>query len=442
MNDIRWLHFGAGNIFRAFIAALYDKIAVAESHDTEIIHRIYEPCDNKSLIVTLRADGGFDTREVGVIEAIDARLDGLRLCEIFRSEALQLVTFTITEKGYNKNAGGVCELLAKLVFERWQSCKKPLALLSCDNCSRNGDILKENVMHFAGAYGEGFLNYVNASVSFPCSMIDKITPRPSQEVAAKLNAVGFKNTEIIFTDKNTCIAPFVNAEQAQYLVIEDDFPNGRPEASAPGLYFTTRATVEKAERMKVTACLNPLHTALAVFGCLLGYSKISEEMKDGDLRRLVEKIGYDEGLPVVDDPGIFSPEDFLKEVLEQRLPNPFVPDTPQRIACDTSQKIPIRFGETIKAYGENAKDLIGIPLAIAAWLKYFDGVDDFGNAFELSPDPRLEELKKTDRAEILRDKTVFGSDLFELGLGEKILSLYSEMNAGPGAVRAVLKANV
>lgn len=442
MNDIKWLHFGAGNIFRAFIATLYDKIAVAESYDTEIIHRIYEPCDNKSLIVTLRADAGFDTREVGVIEAIDALLGYERLCEIFRSEALQLVTFTITEKGYNKNAGGVCELLAKLLFERYRSCKKPLALLSCDNFSRNGDILKENVMHFAGAYEKNFLNYVHASISFPYSMIDKITPRPSEEVASRLKALGFTHTEIILTDKNTYIAPFVNAEQAQYLVIEDDFPNGRPEISAPGVYLTTRETVEKAERMKVTTCLNPLHTALAVFGCLLGYSKISDEMKDGDLRRLVEKIGYGEGLPVVTDPGIFSPKEFLKEVLELRFPNPFVPDTPQRIACDTSQKIPIRFGETIKAYGKNANELIGIPLVIAAWLRYLDGVDDFGNAFELSPDPRLAELKETDKAEILRDTSIFGSDLFEVGLGARILSLYSEMNAGPGAVRAALKANV
>ena len=99
--------------------------------------------------------------------------------------------------------------------------------------------------------------------------------------------------------------------------------------------------------MKVTTCLNPLHTALAVYGCLLGYTLIADEMKDPDLKRLVERIGYTEGLPVVTDPGIIRPEAFLKEVLEQRLPNPFMPDTPQRIACDTSQKVPIRFGETV-----------------------------------------------------------------------------------------------
>ena len=114
--------------------------------------------------------------------------------------------------------------------------------------------------------------------------------------------------------------------------------------------FTSRETVEKVERMKVCTCLNPLHTALAVYGCLLGYTKISDEMKDADLVKLVEIIGYKEGLPVVTDPGILSPKKFIDEVLQIRVPNPFMPDTPQRIACDTSQKLSIRFGETIKEY--------------------------------------------------------------------------------------------
>ena len=65
-------------------------------------------------------------------------------------------------------------------------------------------------------------------------------------------------------------------------MIEDDFPNGRPALEKAGFLFTDRETVEKAEKMKVCTCLNPLHTALAVFGCLLGYKKISEEMKDRD----------------------------------------------------------------------------------------------------------------------------------------------------------------
>ena len=102
--------------------------------------------------------------------------------------------------------------------------------------------------------------------------------------------------------------------------------------------------------MKVCTCLNPLHTALAVYGCILGYTKICDEMKDENLVTLIKNAGYKEGLPVVTDPGILSPKEFIDTVVEVRLPNPFMPDAPQRIACDTSQKVGIRFGETIKAY--------------------------------------------------------------------------------------------
>ena len=55
--------------------------------------------------------------------------------------------------------------------------------------------------------------------------------------------------------------------------------------------------MNKTERMKVTTCLNPLHTALAVYGCLLGYTLIRDEMKDEDLVRLIRRLGYQEGLP-------------------------------------------------------------------------------------------------------------------------------------------------
>lgn len=127
------------------------------------------------------------------------------------------------------------------------------------------------------------------------------------------------------------MAPFVNAEECQYLVIEDNFPNGRPALEKGGLIFTTRETVDKVEKMKVCTCLNPLHTALAVYGCLLGYNLISEEMKNPSLKKLVEVIGYKEGLPVVINPGILDPKEFIDTVLNVRIPNPFMPDTPQRM---------------------------------------------------------------------------------------------------------------
>ena len=222
------------------------------------------------------------------------------------------------------------------------------------------------------------------------------------------------------------------------------------------MYFTDRDTVNKTERMKVTTCLNPLHTALAVYGCLLGYTLICEEMKDPDLARLVRRLGYQEGLPVVTDPGILSPRAFIDEVVNRRLPNPFMPDAPQRIATDTSQKVGIRFGETIKSYLSEKRDLgqlVALPLAIAGWLRYLLGVDDEGREMPLSSDPLLEELRarlsgiELGRPEtvqgklrpILRNALIFGSDLTACPLGEKIEGYFLEELRGPGAVRETLR---
>ncbi len=163
-------------------------------------------------------------------------------------------------------------------------------------------------------------------------MIDKITPRPDASIEALLQKDDIEGLDPVITSKNTYVAPFVNAEETEYLVIEDKFPNGRPELEKGGLIFTTRETVDKVEKMKVCTCLNPLHTALAVFGCLLDYNLISAEMKNETLVKLVEGIGYKEGLPVVVNPGILDPKEFIDTVLNVRVPNPFMPDTPQRIA--------------------------------------------------------------------------------------------------------------
>ena len=135
--------------------------------------------------------------------------------------------------------------------------------------------------------------------------------------------------------------------------------------------------MDKVETMKVCTCLNPLHTTLAVFGCLLGYDRIYEEMKNPLLVKLVTRLGYDEGLPVAAHPGIIEPDAFIKEVLEKRFPNPFVPDMPQRIAWDTSQKVPVRFGVTLKAYAAQGPEALAglniIPLFIAGWMRYLLG---------------------------------------------------------------------
>ena len=208
--------------------------------------------------------------------------------------------------------------------------------------------------------------------------------------------------------------------------------------------------------MKVCTCLNPLHTALAVYGCMLGYTLISAEMKDKELAAMVDVLGYKEGLPVVVDPGILSPKAFIDEVVGTRLPNPFMPDAPQRIATDTSQKMSIRYGETIKAYietGRDVKELKAIPLVIAGWCRYLMGLDDNGEAFAISADPLLDSLQPylanvklgevrdfhEDLKPILSNANIFAVDLYEAGLGEIVEAYFARLVAGKGAIRKTLQ---
>jgi fructuronate reductase len=496
-QEPEWIHFGAGNIFRAFPAAvcqdLLNKgivktgIIVAEGYDYEIIEKSYKNYDDLSLLVTLKADGRLEKKVIGSIAeslTMDTQntSDWNRLIEIFRTKDLKMVSFTITEKGYSlKNdkqefIGSVAEdfkhnpsnalsyigKLTALCYERFKAGRFPLTLVSMDNCSHNGTRLYEAVTTFAGQWAmnkmveEDFLAYVEEEIAYPWTMIDKITPRPAESVITMLKETGFEDAQTVITSKNTYVAPFVNAEEPQYLVIEDNFKNGRHPLDKGGIIYTEKETVDKVEKMKVCTCLNPLHTALAVFGCLLSFNKISDEMKDKELAALVHKIGYSEGLPVVSDPGIIKPQEFLEEVIKVRLPNPFMPDTPQRIACDTSQKLSIRFGETIKAYskeqGLSTERLLFIPLVLAGWCRYLMAVDDNGKSFELSPDPMLNVLtpliggiKLGDKenihdklADILSNQIIFGTDLYAAGLGDKIENMFLELIEGPGAVRKTL----
>lgn len=489
-----WVHFGAGNIFRAFPARLHQEllnkgfaktgIIVAEGFDYEIIDKVFTPYDLLTLSVTLKANGEIEKEVIGsVVEALkfdpSFTNDFNRMIEIFENKSLQIASFTITEKGYelknsqneyfpsvlydlNEGFNKPTSYLGKVVYllyKRYLKGKFPLTLVSMDNYSHNGTKLQNSILEIANKWLENklvendFIKYLSNSVSYPWSMIDKITPRPDETVGAMLEKEGFEDCKAFITSKNTYIAPYVNAEATEYLIIEDHFKNGRPRLDLAGVMFTDKETVDKVEKMKVTTCLNPLHTALAIYGSLLGFTKISEQMKDKTMVNLVKVIGYDEGLPVVIDPQIIDPKKFIDEVINVRLPNPFMPDTPQRIATDTSQKLAIRYGVTIKEYVKNGKtnELKMIPLVLAGWIRYLMGINDLGEYFPVSPDPLYRNLFelvqdimlgdsiKLDTLEgLLSNEKIFGVDLIQVGLANKIVDYFNELNEGIGSIRKTL----
>lgn len=498
----QWVHFGGGNLFRAFHAEIAQKlvdkkemksgIIVCETFDEQVINRAYHPYDNNILEVIMHDDGELEKKLLNsVVESYFCQpmnqSDYQAVQAIFETPSLQMITVTITEKGYlltdsfgelstavkkdiesgPAHATHTMSIITSLLFHRFINGAHPLAVISTDNFSKNGQKFQEAVVKVAtewehlGYVNNLFIEYLldTTKITFPWTMIDRITPNPSSDVLEKLRAQGIEGLSLIHTEKGTNIAPFANTEQTHYLVIEDKFPNGRPALEEAGVILTTRAIVDKADAMKVTACLNPLHTAMAIFGCLLGYQSIAEEMNDEDICQLVRGVGYKEGLPVVENPGIIHPQTFLDEVITTRLPNPMIPDTPQRIAADTSQKVSIRFGETIKKYVNEqgtAESLVYIPLSIAGWLRYLLGIDDEGKQTQLSPDPLLHELQEKLGeislgytgdihqivAPILSNSAIFGINLYEAAIGEKIEGYFKKMIGKEGAVRQTLHETV
>lgn len=495
-----WVHFGIGNIFRIFIGGIADGlleerildrgITCVEPFDYDVVDKIYEPYDNLGLNVILHGDGTREYKVLGALaEAVKAQSSDLeqwnRLKEIFTSKSLQMASFTITEKGYALHkadgtwfpfvqadiqngpdkATGAMAVLVAMLYERYKAGKYPIALVSMDNCSQNGAKLRESVLTMteewkkAGFVDDGFISYVSDEkvVAFPWTMIDKITPRPSEQIAADLEKLGVESMQPVITSKKTYIAPFVNAEKPQYLVIEDSFPNGRPALEKGfGVYMADRNTVNLSERMKVTVCLNPVHSATGPLGVVLGYDLFAHMLNTNeDMMKMARMVAYDEGLPVVPNPGILSPQAFVDELFNDRFPNEYLGDTNMRLSVDVSQMVGIRFGETIKAYVEkfgDAKKLTAIPLGIAGWLRYMLGVDDEGEKYELAPDPMNEEIQEqlkeivigkpetfTDQLKpILSNERLFFVDLYTTGVAEKIEEMFREMIAGKGAVRATI----
>ena len=259
-----WVHFGAGNIFRAFHANLMQRLlddgtmdrglVVCEGYDYEIIEKMYRPHDDLGIFVMLKSDGSMEKTIIGSVAeslVLDSENEAEfgRMKEIFASDSLQLATFTITEKGYSLVNGRGEQLpdvtsdlqegpakpksyigkVAALLYERFAAGQKPVAMVSTDNCSHNGDKLYEAMHAFAEAWEKaglaeaGFEAYVNdkTKVSFPWSMIDKITPRPDASVEKMLAEDGIEELAPVITTKKTYVAPFVNAEETEYLVIEE-----------------------------------------------------------------------------------------------------------------------------------------------------------------------------------------------------------------------------
>jgi len=356
--------------------------------------------DGLYALVTKPTRGAWQARVIGsIIDYCHAMREPERLLACLAAPAVRIVSLTITEGGYNFNdttgqfsfdepavahdlAGGsppetVFGLIAEACRRRRERKSSGFTLLSCDNLESNGDTARKMFLAFAARRDPGIAAWIAEHVSFPNSMVDRITPATTEaDRAAVRDRFGLDDRCPVVCE------PFVQ------WVLEDRFPAGRPAWEKAGVHLVE--DVAPYELMKLRL-LNGGHQALAYLGCLHGYRYVHEVARDPVFAEFC--LGYLQEevsstlLPV---PGI-DLKHYQRELLE-RFSNPEIRDSLARICAQTSDRIPKWILPVIQRRLEQGLPVARVAAILASWWRYLQGVDELGRPIEVV-DRRWPELR-------------------------------------------------
>ncbi|MGI3185986.1 mannitol dehydrogenase family protein [Nioella aestuarii] len=403
------VHLGPGAFFRAF-NAVYTADAMARDGGPWGICAVslrspdareqMMPQGGAYTAVALGADGPQPRVITSVSEVLVAPDDPAAVLDRMTAPATKIVSLTITEKGYCHNpATGRSRLddpdiahdlanpaqprsapgfLVEALNRRRLAGVAPFTVLSCDNLPSNGPLARGVVLDFARARDPQLADWIAEGVKFPATMVDRITPATTPEDVERLSALtGYHDPACVWHE------PF------RQWVIEDDFTdNARPGWDAGGAQFVR--DVSAFETMKLR-CLNGTHSALAYLGYLAGYDTVSDTVADPAFAALCEKLWRDEILPTVSQP---EGEDLpaYTAALMTRYRNPAIRHRTWQIAMDGSQKLPQRILGPVVENLAAGRDVSGLALVVAAWMRYVGGVDDAGQPIDVR-DPLAGHLR-------------------------------------------------
>jgi fructuronate reductase len=315
--------------------------------------------------VVERSDSG-DTFEVvgSIVEAVDGANVG-RLVELLASPQTSVVTLTITEAAYGLGAGDVPLLtagqepstpLGRLVLglaARRDADAGPLAVVSCDNLSDNGNVARNAVVELARGVDAGLADWIDASVSFVSTSVDRITPRTTPEdVALVARECGYRDE-----------APVV-AEPFRNWVLSGDFPAGRPRWEDAGAVFVDH--IEPYENRKLWL-LNGAHSILAYAGQLRGHTTVAEALADGVCLQAVEDF-WDEASRHLAGEDLRIPE--YRAALLERFGNSRIAHHLAQIATDASTKLRMRAVPVLRAEREAGRSGEAAARMIAVWAAF------------------------------------------------------------------------
>ena len=314
--------------------------------------------------------------------------------------AVEIVSLTITEKGYTLGPDGRLDLshpeivadlkhpdrpisaagiLVAALAARRKSGLRPFTVLSCDNLPANGKKTKEMVVAFARERDRDLAGWIEEEGRFPSTMVDRIVPAVTDETRALIaEALGQNDAEGVATE------PF------RQWVIEDDFAGERPAWDRVGASFTD--DVAPFETMKLRM-LNGAHSFLAYLGYLAGHETIADAIAVPSFRRSAERLMKEEQAPTFAAPEGVDLESYA-DALIARFANGAIRHRTWQIAMDGSQKLPQRMLESLAFHRESARDAPLLTLGVAAWIRYVGGLDERGAAIDVR-DPMADGLRAT-----------------------------------------------
>ncbi|TVQ18608.1 MAG: mannitol dehydrogenase family protein [Spirochaetaceae bacterium] len=447
-------HIGVGGFHRAHQAACTDAVLASGDLAWAICGVGITPNDAamesalvaQDLLYTLvaRDRNTIDVRVIGsIVEYHLAAGSPAAVLSRLASPETRIITLTVTENAYcfrgdtgeldfdnpgiqadlrsprapTTVIGYLTEVLSTLRSER----RQPPTILSCDNLPHNGSRLKRLVMSYARELDPSLATYVEQEVSFPCTMVDRITPATREEDTAFLRSeYGIVDTWPVF------------CETFCQWIIEDSFSRGRPDWSTFGARFVP--DVVPYELMKIRL-LNGTHSALSYMSYLLGHRDVDRAMADSDVLAFVR--GYmNELRPTVGDvPGIDLDE--YTATLVERFSNSAIRDQVSRLAIDGSRKIPNSVADPLREMLIAGLPTGHIAFAIAAWIRYLWGSDEAGEPIEIV-DPYAERIRavaarcRTDALPFLSLREIFPPEVAANARFVTMVSRYLERIAGKG----------
>ena len=398
------LHIGVGNFHRAHQQFYINRLLEDSDQQNWGVcgvcllpsdKNVVENLRSQNLEYTLTVCGRHGGDEVYQIGSLRELIWGVEQPEMviqkIAEDTIKIITLTITEGGYNINKETnefdfedekikhdlhykdqpitVFGFLAAGLRKRRASNCSGITILSCDNLQHNGDTAKKAFISFIQAQDKDLAEWAEAHVTFPNSMVDRITPATTAENIAKLNELSGAN------DK----AP-VHCEDFCQWVIEDHFIGGRPALERVGVAFT--ADVTAYENMKLSL-LNASHTLLSYPAFLKGYRKVDEAMRDDDICRYIRDFMDIDISPYVPPPAGIDLEKY-KQTLLERFANRSISDQVSRLCADGISKFPVYIVPNLAKMIKDRKDLTRLAFLIAAYRHYLKyQLDEQGQAYDI-----------------------------------------------------------